>query len=578
MKCFLCDNTAVPTLNTFIVLDVIIQVLKERMRGRKARKRKKKKVLYLTNKRLTEMFPPNFNFILQFLNGQLNQKGKMRQGGEKDERNNRIDERYNKIDEENNRIDEGNNRMDEENNRNDEGNNRIDERNNKIDERNNRMDEEKNRIDEEKELDPLEELTNQAIQWNIERVKDIKKGILKKISHFDPKMKEKVTIKEFKDLLKNIHIKYIEKEEESLMKILYKLNEDKKYDFVIVNLAFLFVKDKKKVNIYIENFGLYHAHNNVKGKYCSILNNTNETLSRNHIKNHVWNTQMEREIYDDPFFKYILSFHFYYSFLVNFEEYLNNQRIFTSVGNSMHVHKEQEQMRPNSGARAYVTDTYDINNYDTNHCDINHCDINHCDINHCDINHCDINHCDINHCDINHCDINNYGTNNYDINTSTGADFEYQRSMFSSCGQSYDEKEKSIKRIRKHGTCTIVTKKMNNNCNLENNSDVKKRKLLDTKTVDFHNSFYSGFSLAKLDADMVSTTDIISNGTTECSTHTNGILNGDNLKNSIQLKKKNGKRTKRYLYTYDVIPKSDMHKKMYMNIISMYSGYVYLIS
>ncbi|SCO67411.1 conserved Plasmodium protein, unknown function [Plasmodium vivax] len=292
MKCFLCDSEVLPTLNTFIVLDTVIQMLKGSEGGRskaKGGEKKKKKALYLTNRILMEAFPPNFNFILEFLNGQVNPHpgGEATQEGELCEVG------------------------------------------------------EAAQPDEPDEPDEPHQGRNsfqQNTHWSIHTVKDVRRGTVERVTQFEPPMKEHLSLDRFKEVLKDIHVKYIEQggdcgcgdgevsEERSLTEALYHLNEQNEYYWVIVNLAFLFVKDKKKINLYAENLSLHYADGKTKQTCADSLKNTKEILFSPRSKNQFGRMLMERELYDVPFFKNILSLHFCYSFLVNFEEHVNYHR------------------------------------------------------------------------------------------------------------------------------------------------------------------------------------------------------------------------------------------------------------
>ncbi|GAB66588.1 hypothetical protein PCYB_093730 [Plasmodium cynomolgi strain B] len=490
MKCFLCDSEVLPTLNTFIVLDTVIQLLKESKRGGSKEKRgkKKKKALYLTNRIMMENFPPNFNFIWGYLNGQLHhQEGKqLPQGGG-----------------------------------------------------------ELCNMGEEGELDePHEERRNSfehTTQWSIHKVKDIKKGTVKRVTHFEPLTKEHLSVDQFKQILGDIHIKYIEKEKEeekekTLTEALYNLNKQKEYSLVIVNLALLFVKDKKKINIYAENFSSHYVDGRAKHTYGDSLNNTNENPFPPRNRNNFQSMLMEREMYDVPFFKSILSFHFCYSFLVNFDEYLNHDG--EGVGGP-------------------------------------------------------------------------YKDRDAQCGTSRGELAIGRRHTYRVRGRTHHRNAETTDRLPPSDRRTIATRLNQNHNLLEKHSVSRKRKLGEMAGGELLSGGYSsGASLGDREwsaPEEGSTTDAAPSDGSDRERHPHvEHPNLGHLRNLSDLsslsnddprlehmpregnthakyfltprKKKKKKGNKKHLYIFDVVPKSDQYKKIYLNMLSLYCDCVYLIS
>ncbi|CAD2091964.1 conserved Plasmodium protein, unknown function [Plasmodium vinckei lentum] len=254
MECFLFDSFTLPTINTFIILDTIIKVLKKKEKGKW---REGKKILYLGNKILIDTFPPNYNFILNFLNVLIENKNKT-----SDYINNNVC----------------------------------------------------------KNDDSCE---NKSV-WDVKKVKDYKKGNIKETNYFNIKGNLHITMKELKSILKNIHIKYVDNEIH-LSNLLYKLNKDKKYNLIIINLAFFFFKDKLKLNSFIQ--GMSHFTTNFtptnKNNITSLGNTNSFNFSLTSKQTHI-DSFLQKEICDDQFLKNIMNIHFQYSFFVNFFEHLNS--------------------------------------------------------------------------------------------------------------------------------------------------------------------------------------------------------------------------------------------------------------
>ncbi|SBS83808.1 conserved Plasmodium protein, unknown function [Plasmodium ovale] len=243
MECFLFDNTALTSVNTFAIMNSVVKIINSRWDNPRKRQRKKK-TLYLTNRRLTEVFPPDYGFILKRLNMLLSDNNKS----------------------------------------------------SKIFE---------NTID----------------RWTIKKVRDYRRGYIKNKNYFKIHNKCKITEEELKSILKNIHIKYID-DEKYIIKLLYKLNESKKYNFIFINLAFFFVKDKIKINTYIETLFIPTWSKNCQ-EISSLLHYKKDVQSSDVNKKWEVKLKMERELCDAVFYKNIMNIHFHYSFFANFFEHLN---------------------------------------------------------------------------------------------------------------------------------------------------------------------------------------------------------------------------------------------------------------
>ncbi|CAA9988338.1 conserved Plasmodium protein, unknown function [Plasmodium knowlesi strain H] len=512
MECFMCESEILPTLNTFIVLDIVIQMLKGCKGGSsRAEGGEKKKALYLTNKIMMEAFPPNFNFILAFLNGKVNHNtAKISQG----------EDLPNVV----------------------EGGTQPDERNG---ERN---------------------FVEHTTQWNIHKVKDIKKGTVERVTYFESPMKEHLSVEKFRQILERIHIKYIEGDEgenderemrhlqekrlgeKTLTETLYNLNERKEYNWVIVNLAFLFVKDKKKINIYAENLSLHYLYEKTKDTCTDSLNTTKEILFSSQNTNNFRNIPTEREIYDVPFFNNILTVHFCYSFLVNFYEHLNHHQLEDTICNSVESHM----------GRTY-RDTQ--------------------------------------------CDMNK-------------GEVPRGRSTYRPRGRTHDRNTESTDRVRTSDQCTIAT--ILNSNNLEKHSISRKRKLEEIEGGELLSGSHSGTPLGDRERSTPeegSTTDTAPNDGSEGEQyihlehphvehpHVDNLDNHQHLQNLPYLpnddlsgehiskntkaheedflnprKRKKKKGNIKHLYTFDVIPKSEKYKKIYINMLSLYCNCICLIS
>ncbi|CRG96363.1 conserved Plasmodium protein, unknown function [Plasmodium gallinaceum] len=423
---FLFEKITIPDINTFIILDIIIKIIK----SRKNKKEKIKKVLYLTNKTLTDIFPPDFNFILNFLNSSLE---------------------YNR-------------------------------------------------------------------KWNIQKIKGYKNlNNEENKNYFNFKSNSKIDIEELKSILRNIHIKYIH-EETHLMKLLYKLNEHKKYNLIIINLAFFFVKDKKKIQILLENISSEYK---IKKNTNISLNNTNDYIIMN--KNHS-DTQIENEICDNIFFKNVLNIHFHYSFFINFFEYLNNLDDFSFIFNSIEKKEKKEKSNNTSQKKLLEEDIIHYEEELKNKRKTKRRKINYSKkISETTQNK---NILDEETFDkkikFKNMDKNEYNDSIYNINY-------YHKNYINSLNSKYHPS------IKDNGNIS--------NYNCENSLK---------HNFDNYLKFNSDISLQ--------------DGSN------NSLKNNSN--NSLKQKKK----LKNNLYIYDIIPNSEVYKKMYFNILSMNFNYTYLIS
>ncbi|ANQ08411.1 Uncharacterized protein PCOAH_00026500 [Plasmodium coatneyi] len=491
--CFLCDSEVLPTLNTFIVLDIVIQMLKGSKGGRsKAKRGVKKKALYLTNRTMMEKFPPNFTFMLDFLNGELPQG------------------------EEHSLLEEGGAKLDKPNG---EGNSFL-----------------------------------HTTPWNIHTVKNVKKGTVERVTPFEPS-KEHLSLEKFKQILERIHIKYIEGEddkkekkmlfeemdtEKRLSEALFNLNEQKEYNWIVVNLAFLFVKDKKKINTYTENISLHYLCGKTKDTCTDSLNNTKGILfpnrNRNRNRNDFPGMLIERDIYDVPFFSNMLSFHFCYSFLVNFAEHLNHDRGTVTIGNAVESHVR--------------------------------------------------------------------GTCKGEQRHASRGEFTRGRSnKYHLRGRTHHRNAEPTERLPPNDQHTTATKLDKHP--LENHSLSRKRKLEEMDGGELLSGGYSGASLGDKEG---STTDTAPSEGSDGEWHTHvedpnmGHLNNlpdpsnDNPRREHipkdktthaedsptprkrKKKKGNKKGNKKHLYTFDVVPKSEKYKKIYLNMLSLYCDCICLIS
>lgn len=269
MECFLFDSFTLSTINTFIVLDIIIKVLKKKEKGKW---RGKETILYLGNKILIDTFPPNYNFILDFLNVLIEEKTKA-----------------------SNYINNTNNNNNNSSNDNSNNNN----------------------------VRKNDDNGGNKFIWNVKKVKNYKRGNIKEINYFNINRNSHITMGELKHILKNMHIKYVDNEMH-LSNLLFKLNKDKKYNLIIINLAFFFLKDKLKLNSFIQGISHFTTNLTLNNKTnINNLGNTNNFTSSFTPKQIYIDSFIQKEMCDDLFLKNIMNIHFQYSFFVNFFEHLN---------------------------------------------------------------------------------------------------------------------------------------------------------------------------------------------------------------------------------------------------------------
>ncbi|EWC88059.1 hypothetical protein PFNF54_03289 [Plasmodium falciparum NF54] len=309
--CFLFENSTLPTINTFIILDIILRILKIRGNKKKREKTKKnykkkklKRALLLTNKTLIDLFPPDFDFILNFLNNSLDRKDK---DNDKDNDNNNDNHIDNNNDNNNENIWTVNKIKNYKNlYRNFKDDKKYNIKNNNQNEEKNSLYINNNHI--------CDDIYNQHI-YNLKNEKQTN-------DTFD---NLHITIEMLKDILNFIHIKYIDKEN-YLINLLYKLNQNKKYNIIVINISFFFIKDDKKIKIFLD-YILSSAYKNVtkeltmKNKDKNNYDHKNEFLSNS---NNIIYSNIEAEMCDRPFYKNILNIYFHYSYFINFFEYLNS--------------------------------------------------------------------------------------------------------------------------------------------------------------------------------------------------------------------------------------------------------------
>ncbi|CZT98975.1 hypothetical protein CYL21_0778 [Plasmodium falciparum NF54] len=554
--CFLFENSTLPTINTFIILDIILRILKIRGNKKKREKTKKnykkkklKRALLLTNKTLIDLFPPDFDFILNFLNNSLDRKDK---DNDKDNDNNNDNHIDNNNDNNNENIWTVNKIKNYKNlYRNFKDDKKYNIKNNNQNEEKNSLYINNNHI--------CDDIYNQHI-YNLKNEKQTN-------DTFD---NLHITIEMLKDILNFIHIKYIDKEN-YLINLLYKLNQNKKYNIIVINISFFFIKDDKKIKIFLD-YILSSAYKNVtkeltmKNKDKNNYDHKNEFLSNS---NNIIYSNIEAEMCDRPFYKNILNIYFHYSYFINFFEYLNSVSHLSLTSHNIKTIKKKKKKKKKTNNN----NDNDNNNYDNNYNNNNNYDNNYNNISQSS-NKCNI--------------ISYHHHNQKDDQINNFVEKKNKRSYFTyllnqnhsanlhSTHTTHDKKKIKLEQEEKYEYNEY--NENNNNMNDHNQNISSYNNIFQSNNIPNNNE------LSNLISPQQKEENILSN---QLKSHkqidvTEIHIEDESTKgclsmHSIKLKKnKNKIRTK--LYLFDMIPKSNIYKKMYMDIILMNFNHLYVIS
>ncbi|KYN98949.1 hypothetical protein PGSY75_1131300 [Plasmodium gaboni] len=546
--CFLFENNTLPTINTFIILDIILRILKIRgnkkeekiKKNNKKKKKKLKRALLLTNKTLIDIFPPDYDFILNFLNNSLYKKD--------DNNNNDNIWTVNKI----------------KNSKNLYRNYKDDK---KYNIKNNNENEEKNCVYTNENNISSNDMYNKHV-CNLKNDNNTN-------HRFD---NLHITIDELKDILNYIHIKYID-EENYLINLLYKLNKHTKYNIIVINISFFFIKDEKKIKIFLD-YILSSTYKNMT-KELTIKNNDknnydhkNEYLSNT---NNVIYSNIETEISDRPFYKNILNIYFHYSYFINFFQYLNTVNHFTLTSHNIKKIQtnKQKKKKTNKKKNNNKNNNNNNNNNKNNNNNNNKNNNNNNKIYHNNNiisespNKCNTisyrHHFD-DHQKYNYVERKNkrsYFTYLLRQNHSANLNTEHITHDKKKKIKMEQEQEQEEKYEYNENNNNLNDNNQNNSCynNICNNNDLSNV----LSSYQNQNNFLSN----KLKSNKQ--INVIEKNIEEESTK--GCLSI----HSIKLKKIKNK-IKTNLYLFDMIPKSNIYKKMYMDIILMNFNHLYVIS
>ncbi len=544
--CFLFENSTLPTINTFIILDIILRILKIRGNKKKREKTKKnykkkklKRALLLTNKTLIDLFPPDFDFILNFLNNSLDRKDK---DNDKDNDNNNDNHIDNNNDNNNENIWTVNKIKNYKNlYRNFKDDKKYNIKNNNQNEEKNSLYINNNHI--------CDDIYNQHI-YNLKNEKQTN-------DTFD---NLHITIEMLKDILNFIHIKYIDKEN-YLINLLYKLNQNKKYNIIVINISFFFIKDDKKIKIFLD-YILSSAYKNVtkeltmKNKDKNNYDHKNEFLSNS---NNIIYSNIEAEMCDRPFYKNILNIYFHYSYFINFFEYLNSVSHLSLTSHNIKTIKKKKKKKKKTNNN----NDNDNNNYDNNYNNISQSS-----------NKCNI-------ISYHHHNQKDDQINNFVEKKNKRSYFTYLLNQNHSANlhithTTHDKKKIKLEQEEKYEYNEY--NENNNNMNDHNQNISSYNNIFQSNNIPNNNE------LSNLISPQQKEENILSN---QLKSHkqidvTEIHIEDESTKgclsmHSIKLKKnKNKIRTK--LYLFDMIPKSNIYKKMYMDIILMNFNHLYVIS
>ncbi|SOV15828.1 conserved Plasmodium protein, unknown function [Plasmodium sp. gorilla clade G2] len=525
--CFLFENNTLPTINTFIILDIILRILKIRgnkkqekiKKNNKKKKKKLKRALLLTNKTLIDMFPPDYDFILNFLNNSL----------------------Y-KIDDNNN----NNNNNDDENIwtvnkiKNSKNLYRNYKDNKKYNIKNNNQNEEKNCV-----------FTNEN---NISSNDMYNKHVcnLKNDNNRNDKFDNlHITIDELKDILNYIHIKYID-EENYLINLLYKLNEHTKYNIIVINISFFFIKDEKKIKIFLD----YILSSTYKNMTKEITMKNNDKNNYDHKNEYLSNTNnliysnIETEISDRPFYKNIVNIYFHYSYFINFFQYLNKVNHSTLTSHNIKKIKTKKKTKKktnkNKNNNNKIYHNNNIISESPNKCNT----ISY-------LHHFD--------------DDEKY---NYVERKNKRSYFTYllrqNHSANLNTAHITHDKKKKIKMEQEE---KYEYNENNNNINDNNQNNSCYNNIFQSHNICNNNDLSNVLSSYQNQNNFLSNKQINATEKNIEEESTKGCLSI----HSIKLKKIKNK-IKTNLYLFDMIPKSNIYKKMYMDIILMNFNHLYVIS
>ncbi|VWU51905.1 hypothetical protein HEP_00386500 [Hepatocystis sp. ex Piliocolobus tephrosceles] len=576
MDCFLFENNALPTMNNFIILDAVIKMIKSRADNELINNKKQiktKKTLYLTNKKIINAFPPNYEFILNFLNMLVMKDYDF------DDRMQKFREKSKYYANKFGYSDGTTSSSNWSNSSNDH-----------------------NSINDNNDNDSIK-------LWNIRQIKNYKKHMFKDIKYFKFRYKSKITIDELKDVLKYIDIKYIDSNT-NLSKLLYKLNEYKKYNIIIINLAFFFIKDENLINVCVKQSTYCMQVSSLRNENNNNTTNSNNntTNSNNNIMEH---SQMDK-ILCNVFINNLLYVHFYYSCFVSFFKHLNNVSVLPHHENVLVKDDKKDK-----GMKACISSNHNYNKK----CYTNH-NVNYDRIGN-DVNK------NIIRKNRNSSKNNNVGNvfKQKQLNNKLNLDTTRKRQRDAGIiavnkkilyNNDIAENENILKR-EQEPACYINDQEQDNkwnihiaNCNnnIKNNEERNKNNNIFIKKNNMQNLNEYVLPKHKTNVPYKSYYDNSSNnnnydndnGNNKCNekdleinrnfnVFQKSIFNTNeksvnydtskywlNNRKQNEMKKKKKKAFKNKIYIFDIIPKLETHRNMYVNITSAYFSYLYLIT
>ncbi|SOV78164.1 conserved Plasmodium protein, unknown function [Plasmodium sp. gorilla clade G3] len=526
--CYLFENSTLPTINTFIILDIILRILKIRRNKKKKEKTKKnnkktklKRALLLTNKTLIDLFPPDYDFILNFLNNSLDRR--------KDNNNENI-WTVNKIKNYKNLY------------RNFKDDKKYNIKNNNQNEERNSLYINDNHI--------CNDIYNQHI-CNLKIDKHTN----------DTSDKLHITIDELKNILNFIHIKYID-EENYLINLLYKLNEHKKYNIIVINISFLFIKDDKKIKIFLDYILSSTSYKNITKELTMKSKDKNNSDHKNEYfsnTNKVIYSNIEAEICDHPFYKNILNIYFHYSYFINFFEYLNSVSHFSLTRHNINkIQKKKKKIKTNKKNK--INDNNNDNDNNNNDNNIISESSNKCNI----ISY--------------HHHQNDDERYNYVERKNKRSYFTYLLKQNHSANLHSSNTTHDKKKIKFEHEEKYEYNENDNNMNDNNQNNSCYNHIFQSNNIPNNNTLSNVISPYEKEINFLSNQlkshkqiDVTEKHIEEESTK--GCLSI----HSIKLKKIK-KKIRTNLYLFDMIPKSNIYKKMYMDIILMNFNHLYVIS
>ncbi|KNG77042.1 hypothetical protein PFMG_02928 [Plasmodium falciparum IGH-CR14] len=304
----------------------------------------------------------------------------------------------------------------------------------------------------------------------------------------------------------------------------------------------------------------------MKNKDKNNYDHKNEFLSNS---NNIIYSNIEAEMCDRPFYKNILNIYFHYSYFINFFEYLNSVSHLSLTSHNIKTIKKKKKKKKKTNNN----NDNDNNNYDNNYNNNNNYDNNYNNISQSS-NKCNI--------------ISYHHHNQKDDQINNFVEKKNKRSYFTyllnqnhsanlhSTHTTHDKKKIKLEQEEKYEYNEY--NENNNNMNDHNQNISSYNNIFQSNNIPNNNE------LSNLISPQQKEENILSN---QLKSHkqidvTEIHIEDESTKgclsmHSIKLKKnKNKIRTK--LYLFDMIPKSNIYKKMYMDIILMNFNHLYVIS